>query len=146
MEVCEKVTEEDYRLTPPRDCPAPMIPIMEQCWEEEPGERGTFASIHSVLVEIARTLSDVPISKGKKVAKEDKEGPEDIVEEPNESLQSQLEDGDYAEPSDVQVTHRQRDGDGSSSGEEEGAASYAGPSGDMYVRQDQKGDSEDQML
>ncbi len=50
MEVVEKVTEEDYRMPPPRGCPQAVYDIMSQCWEEETEDRGSFKEIHERLV------------------------------------------------------------------------------------------------
>jgi serine/threonine protein kinase len=66
MEVCDKVTEEDYRMPLPKGCPEPYYAVMLGCWSEEQEQRLTFSKIASTLRIMA--LSKDPIMHGKAAA------------------------------------------------------------------------------
>eukprot|EP00049_Salpingoeca_infusionum_P012682 m.233685 g.233685 ORF g.233685 m.233685 type:complete len:935 (-) comp15247_c0_seq1:450-3254(-) len=68
MEVVDRVTEDEYRLPKPKECPDKFYNFMLQCWYEDPELRSSFESIHTQLLAYSEELSDAPIAKLKKKA------------------------------------------------------------------------------
>lgn len=64
MEVCDQVTEDDYRMPMPKGCPEQLYALMLQCWEEEHTSRITFEAMCRVLK--AMKLSKTPCEHTKK--------------------------------------------------------------------------------
>ena len=64
MEVCEKVTEDDYRMPLPKGCPDELYTLMMKCWEEESSSRITFEVLCRTLA--AMRLSTAPCEHNKK--------------------------------------------------------------------------------
>jgi len=68
MEVCEKVTEDDYRMPCPKGCPTRLYAIMRSCWIEDADERPAFADLATNLAEAAKEFDPEPIQYQKKGA------------------------------------------------------------------------------
>ena len=62
--VLEKVVA-GMRLSRPALCPMSVYYVMEECWKDEPGQRGSFAKIHARLCALAaREGVEVPDASG----------------------------------------------------------------------------------
>lgn len=48
-EVEQKVTQEEYQMSCPKDCPEKLYIIMQQCWKKESSLRPTFATLQKLL-------------------------------------------------------------------------------------------------
>ena len=56
-EVCDKVTEDDYRMPMPKGCPPEIYAIMRKCWQQEPEDRVTFDELVKDITAIMPNLA-----------------------------------------------------------------------------------------
>ncbi|XP_076842205.1 ephrin type-B receptor 4b-like [Brachyhypopomus gauderio] len=54
--------EQDYRLPPPPDCPAPLHQLMLDCWQRERGARPRFCDIVSALDKLIRNPASLKLT------------------------------------------------------------------------------------
>ena len=65
-EVCDKVTEDDYRMPMPKGCPPEIYAIMRKCWQQEPEDRVTFDELVKDITAIMPNLAGGGVALAKK--------------------------------------------------------------------------------
>eukprot|EP00039_Didymoeca_costata_P004846 m.76568 g.76568 ORF g.76568 m.76568 type:complete len:824 (+) comp12564_c0_seq1:193-2664(+) len=65
-EVCDMVTEEEYRMPMPKGCPEPLYDIMLECWADEADDRPDFREVCEKLKVLLPSFSTDPLEYLKK--------------------------------------------------------------------------------
>lgn len=125
-EVCDMVTEEDYRMPMPKGCPEPLYDIMLDCWDEEPDARPEFSVIYEKMSNILPTFSKDPIE----YAKKDPDRRSKIPAAASEGLPKIDDKNAYAQPqnaAEVEVDGSASEDEGANENDNDEQAGYVEP-------------------
>jgi len=59
VQILQKIDRDSERLKRPKDCPADVYQLMQQCWVHRPQDRPNFAALKDFLREVKQFHNNV---------------------------------------------------------------------------------------